>query len=240
VRDEALWRYELQGRSPQSCEHREIRVIETSAGEPVGSLAHGPRLWGSQLGVGLFELKSGVSWLAVAPSVLRYVQATGEAYAERDKKKPFDSYGFWLGAEHPAYQVIPDRLPVERKPYAWYVRVPDLPGFLRHIAPALERRLAGSIFAGHTGEVKIHLYRRGMRLAFAEGKLTGVDPWFATHADGGSAGFPDLTFLQMVFGHRTREELGYAFADCWVENDGMQALLNTLFPKRPSSVWPVS
>jgi len=33
-------------------------------------------------------------------------------------------------------------LPDERKPYAWYIRVPDLPAFIRRIKPVLEKRLA--------------------------------------------------------------------------------------------------
>ena len=36
----------------------------------------------------------------------------------------------------------------EEPPYAWYVRVPDMPAFLRHIAPVLEARLGGIDHAG--------------------------------------------------------------------------------------------
>ena len=53
---------------------------------------------------------------------------------------------------------------------------------------------------------------------------------------GGAAAFPDLTFLQLLFGYRSFEELQYAFADC----DEAQALLTALFPKQASGVWPVA
>ena len=41
-----------------------------------------------------------------------------------------------MGESHPVYETVPDRLPRFRKPYAWYIRVPDLLSFVRHIAPA--------------------------------------------------------------------------------------------------------
>ena len=47
-----------------------------------------------------------------------------------------------LGAEHPVYEALGNRLPTIRDPYAWYLRVPDLSGFLNHIRPVLEKRLA--------------------------------------------------------------------------------------------------
>jgi hypothetical protein len=138
------------------------------------------------------------------------------------------------------YQVIPERLPATRKPYAWYVRVADLPDFLRHIAPVLEQRLAKSFLVGHTGDLKLNFYRSGLRLVFAHGKLTAVEPWASTREDWGSAGFPDHTFLQLLFGYRTMEELNYAFADCWTGSDEARVLLNTLFPKQASHVWAIA
>ena len=36
----------------------------------------------------------------------------------------------------------PINLPRIRKPYAWYLRVPDIAGFLDTITPVLEQRLA--------------------------------------------------------------------------------------------------
>ncbi len=240
VRDETMWRYELCGRSQDNCERRELRIVETTTGEPVGFLAHEPRLERAILRITSYELKPGISWLAVTPTILRYLQVTGETYAAQDQKGEFESFAFWLGPEHPVYQAIPDRLPVTRKPYAWYVRVADLPDFLRHITPVLEQRLARSAFVGHTGELKLSFYRSGLRLVFTDGKLTSIEPWTFTGGDWGSAAFPDLTFLQLLFGYRTVEELNYAFADCWASNDETRVLLNALFPKQPSSVWPVA
>lgn len=133
-----------------------------------------------------------------------------------------------------------DRLPHARPPYAWYVRVPDLPGFIRHVAPVLEQRLGDSPLVGHTGSIRISFYRDGLLLDFQEGRLKTVEPWQPTAEEGGDAAFPELTFLQLLFGYRSFEELRYAFADCWPANDRARVLLEVLFPRRPSDVWPVS
>jgi GNAT superfamily N-acetyltransferase len=244
ARDETLWRYELNGRTRASEDRLEIRVVDTAEGEPVGLLIYLPKLWGKGLTIQAYELKPGISWPAVTPSVLRYGVATGEEYAavesrETAKEKTCEGCALGLGTEHPAYTAVDDWLPRTNKPYAWYVRVPDLPGFLRHITPVLERRLAGSPLVGYTAELKIDFYRDGLRLAFEDGRLTAVEPWRSTPADKSSAGFPDLTFLQLLFGYRTFEELDYAFADCWAKNAEVRALLNVLFPKLPSWAWGI-
>jgi GNAT superfamily N-acetyltransferase len=239
VRDEALWRYELSGKSDMNVNRRDLCMIETADGEPVGFVNRTPRLFQGRVGVGVYELKSGVSWLDVTPSLMRHLWSEGEAWARADPDQNIETFGFWLGAEHPALALFKRRLPQTIKPYAWYVRVADLPGFLRHVGPALEQRMAASPLSGHTGELKLSFYRDGLRLRFEAGHLTEVGPWQPTREEGGEAGFPGLTFLHLVFGYRTMQELEEAFPDCWTANDGAKVLLDILFPKRPSDVWPV-
>jgi hypothetical protein len=163
--------------------------------------------------------------------------ARGEEYARRDEKQALASFAFLLGTEHPVYEAMRAQLPEPARPYAWYLRLPDLVDFLRLIAPVLERRLASSVLVGHTGEIKVSRYRDGFRLQFKHGKLVSVGAWQPLSMEEGSAAFPDLTFLQLLFGYRSLEELRYAFADCWTLNDEARALLEVLFPKQPSSVW---
>jgi hypothetical protein len=219
----------------------ELRMIEDPSGEPVGFLGHPGYLWGTMQAAQLYEVKPGLSWAAVTPTVIRYLEKTGCSYAEEKQKGLFEGFAFWLGEDHPVYHVIPDRLPRVRRPYAWYVRVPDLPGFLRHIRASLEQRLASSPMIGHSGELKITFYRSGLRLVFEGGSLARVEPWKPEPVWGsGDAAFPDLTFLQLLFGYRSLEELKYAFADCWTKNDEVSVLLDILFPRRPSNLWGVS
>jgi hypothetical protein len=235
VREEALWRYDIEGRSEKSYLRGELRVIETTEGEPVGALAHSRKVWSKNLGVRLYELKHGVPYLAVTPAVMRYMDATGEEYAKRDGDE-FTGIVFGMGQEHPVYDTITERLPRVRAPYAWYIRVPDLPAFLNHIVPALEKRLAESPQAGYTGELKVNLYRQGLRFNFQDGRIT-VEGWKPGRVEEGDAAFPDLTFLQLLFGYRSLEELRHAFPDCSANNDEARALLPVLFPKKASFVW---
>ena len=49
----------------------------------------------------------------------------------------------------------------------------------------------------------------------------------------------ELTFLQLLFGYHSFEELTYAFADCWTRKLEIKGLISTLFPKKSSNVWPL-
>ena len=241
VRDENLWRYELSGRSRENPNCNELRLIQTPSGEPIGFFAHPSYAWGAMMAATWYEVKAGVSWAEVTPGVIRYLQSVHPNALSERKKEEFDAFGFWLGEEHPVYKIMLDRLPRVRKPYAWYLRVPDLAGFIRYIAPVLESRLEASSLAGHSGEHRLTFYRDGLRLVFEKGRLTQVENWQPQPDWGsGEAAFPGLTFLQLLFGYRSLEELRYAFVDCWVEGDTTHALLEILFPRQPSDLWPIS
>jgi hypothetical protein len=242
VRDESLWRYELFGKSPQNVNRAIFQVIETPDGEPIGYLAHSPNTWGPSLVATQFEIKPGVSWSQATPSVIRYLHTAGLALKiQEGKQADHDGFGFWLGREHPVYEVLHESLPRVRKPYAWYLRVPDLPDFIRHISPALENRLAESPYQGYTGEIKITFYRSGLWMGIEKGRLVKVGHYSPSpYGHSGDAAFPGLTFLQLLFGYRNMEELTYAFPDCWYETEEVFGLLNALFPKRPCNLWPIS
>jgi hypothetical protein len=239
VRTPEIFRYELDGQSEHNADRYEMQMIETPSGELVGYFQHHPWLGATGLTVFWYELKPAVSWLAVTPSVVRYLWTKGQEYAKRDGKTRA-SFGFMLGAQHPVYETLGNNLPNQHKPYAWYLRVPDLPGFLNHIQPALERRLAESIAAGHSREIKISFYRDGLRMVIEKGRLTTIETWKPTAEEEGAIAFPGLTFLQLLFGYRSYEELHQSFADCWCNSEEVRALVNILFPKKLSDVFPVS
>lgn len=230
-----VWRYELDGRSEKHVNRLEHRIIEDSNGEPVGFLLHPHFLVMDGAFAFAYELKAGVSWLAVTPSVARYLWETGQAYAKRDER-PSNSFGFLVGTQHPAYEVLGSKLPSNDRPYAWYLRVPDLPGFIRHIAPALEERLAGSIAVGHTGKIRINRYSTMLELSFERGILTGVDEESRNPSDYGDLGLPDLTILQLIFGRSSFGELRAAFPDAYYDNEEARILIDIVFPKKNSNV----
>lgn len=72
-------------------------------------------------------------------------------------------------------RAIFDLVNPSRRPYAWYVRVPDLAAFVTRIAPALERRLDRSDFAGQSFALGISLYRGLLTISFKDGRFVSVE-----------------------------------------------------------------
>lgn len=234
VRNERLWHFELFGHWPGHCNKLEWRIIQAAGGEPVGLTGFVGYPWGAnRVGVLYLEMLPGWSYVEAAAGILRGLKAEGEAVCAA-KGKTLENFYIGLGEAHPFYEANHDRLAVVRPEYAWYIRVPDLLGFLQRITPALEARLADSYAAAHTGELKVSFYRSGLRFSFQRGKLSFA-PWLAEpHDDEGDAGFPGLTFLQLVFGYRDLAQLRAAFPDVWAGSDEAYGLLNALFPRQRS------
>jgi hypothetical protein len=219
-------------------------AVMDGAGEICGYIAVGPRRRGSMLHVSDVELAEHVNWHAARPSLLRALAELAHQTPARPRHEgespPPSEMSFALGRAHPFYDVLGEKLaPYARPPYAWYVRVPDVPGFVRHIAPVLEARLAQSPLVGYTGELKIDFYRSGLRLAFEDGKLAAAEPWrVPAYSEEAKAGFPPLLFLKLLFSYKSLAELRSGFPDAWAEDEAI-LLLDTLFPKQPSWVQEV-
>jgi predicted N-acetyltransferase YhbS len=253
-RDAAQWRYEMTGHRAGSATAHVFGVIEdASTARPLGAFVHAPKLWSAgTLGLTMLEVVPGVSWRAVVLTALDHLRAAGEALAVRDGK-PFGGVSFWfLGREHPAYDAIRVRYDAADTWYAVYTRVPDVAAFLRAAAPVLERRLAASRLAGHTGDLKLSTYRDGARLVLEDGRVKTVERWQPSFTLVGQengiattdprrpdAQFPDLTILQLLFGLRSLDDLTAWYPDCVVRTPATRALVNALFPRQPSFVWPI-
>lgn len=232
-------RWTLDGQNPASGEGLATYMIErVEDGQVVGYVRTSRIRWRPDtLGVGALMTEPNIPITAVMPSVLRGLAALAPSVPIGNPQRTGepDRLGLWLDKHHPAYDAIGPEVAVrEEPPYAWYVRVPDLARFMRHIAPALERRLSGSALSGYTGELTLDFYRDGLRLAFERGKLSAAEQWRRPlWGDDVSGGFPPLVFLQLLFGRRSLADLRYAYPDVWA-NDEPAMLLNTLFPQQPS------
>ncbi|PYM14045.1 MAG: hypothetical protein DMD81_19180, partial [Candidatus Rokuibacteriota bacterium] len=125
-RDEALWRYEVEGHRATSALRQVWWIVERRDGQPVAVVSHMKRLDGRVLPVTTFEVAGGVPWRTVWDTAARELRAIGEGLADRDGKSTLRSFGFrWLGRQHPLYQVL--GFTGLRRPTAIYTRVPDLP-----------------------------------------------------------------------------------------------------------------
>lgn len=215
-----------------------LHMIVDDAGQTVGYAWLAARRWSDRLVVFALQLAAHVNWQAATPNLLRaFCEHGREAPVIEENTKPFREIKFVLGRAHPLYEVLgADAASRSEPPYAWYLRVPDVPAFIRHIAPVLEERLARSLLVGHTGELKIDFYNGGLRLQVDQGKLTAVEPWRApAYGDEAGAGCPPLVFLQLLFCYRSLADLRAFFPDVWA-NPEATLFINTLFPTQPSVV----
>ncbi|MCP5056004.1 MAG: GNAT family N-acetyltransferase [bacterium] len=229
-RDQAFWEFELDGRFAFSTQTRFLRIVETESGEPRAVFNHVPILLeNGHTWTPFLEVAAGTGWKSPLMAALHDLREIGGELAAAGKCEHAGA-GLVLGTDHPAFDVLGD-VGKQRRPYAWYIRVADLPGFLLHVAPALEARLAASPFEGHDGTLSLSFYRTGVRLRFEKGRLTAATPWRPSTEEVGDAAFPDLTFLHLLFGHRSLSELEYAFTDVQVKET---ALVDALFPKQAS------
>ena len=229
------WRRMLTAVSPDSADYRHLAIIETPDGEARGYLAYSFDFWGVQFPLSEFEVVENEPLREVVAALLRWLKPLAEGEIQLRGQSSCVLY-FKLGVQHPAFEAAPDLFHKVRKPYGWYVRVADMPRFLNHIAPVLEKRLAHSALSGYSGEINVSEYVRGFKIAIEQGRVRS-DVWQPD--DSAQARFPPQTFLQLLFGRRSFDELAEAYPDC-VANEKVEPVLRTLFPKRFSNVVPLT
>lgn len=236
-RPDWLWQALLTWYSPRSAEARLFQIIQTAEGRAVGYLTPDRDLEWGDYGVIELAVVEGQSLRAVMPSVMRALKPMAEAESAAQQRNVNALY-FKLGRDHPVYDAVPRLYQKTQPPYSWYLRVADVPGFIRRVAPALKARLARSTLAGYSGELKVSEYRSGFRLVMEQGKISAVEPWRPADDEEAHAAFPPLVFLQLLFGYRSLAELRAFYPDCWAQDEA-DVLLNALFPRAVSHVIPV-
>jgi hypothetical protein len=237
-RDVDLWQYELNGKSFDNVNRFNLITIVSKSGEPIGILGLPHFLWGSTMAAVIYELSPEFSWKMVTPSVLRYLWAVGQEM-RAFPSKVCDSVALALKSDHPAYEVAGQQLTEIKQPYAWYLRVPYPDKFLTRIASVLEKRLENTAFAGVSQELKLSFYTSGLTIRFDQGKIVAIEDKMEPDWEKADALFPNLTFLQILFGHRSCSELKYAYPDCGFK-PGIAPLLDCLFPKQTSNLMALS
>ncbi|MFN8493359.1 MAG: GNAT family N-acetyltransferase [Caldilineaceae bacterium] len=245
--DEAYWRHEITAWDDPAAHDKDVLTIGLGTrlymmvndqGQACGCTILAVRRGGPNFAVFHLQLDRAVNLQTAMPVLLRLLRTQAmQAPTIKADTAPLSEISFMFGRAHPVYDILGDALaPRVEPPYAWYLRVADAPGFLHHITPVLEERLAKSVLVGHTGELKIDFYRGGLRLEFAHGKLVVIEPWRApSYGNDAEAGCPPLVFLKLLFGYRSLAELRSFYPDVWA-NPEAALLLNTLFPAQPSTI----
>jgi Acetyltransferase (GNAT) domain len=235
------WEYEFTGRSKANTRRREWLILEDTEGERLGYVQYLPCL--PLLHLPLFrisqvELKAGVGYLNVMPSLLRGLWekalalfATGELPC-----KELQGLELALERDHPLYRAIPKNLVRDLKPSPWYIRIPDRVAFLRKIRPALENHLVGTVAEGYSGELKLNFFRSGIQLVFEHGRISAIENWQPGEVWQGDARLPDASFLQLVCGWHRFQEIAGNVAECWATHEA-SVLLDCLFPSFHGKAW---
>jgi hypothetical protein len=240
--DEAIWANEFEGYTEGSDGKSEWLLIENKDGDRLGYVNHAHIMWAATLNVNFVVLKPGVGYLNLLPHLLHGLYEIANNKLKKDSfkhpaKKVTGLY-FRLGRKHPLYEAVGQDLMVQGLPYAWYIRAPDIPGFLGHVQSALEGNLERSLAAGYSGELKLNFYRYGVHLSFDAGRITGITPWVLQDGNDGDAHLPDQSFLHLLCGRRTAVDLSRDIADCWMKREA-RVLLDCLFPSFQGQVWVV-
>ena len=231
VQTEAIWRYEIDGRDPDSFFHGHPLTIVNAAEERVGYIKLHPGHVHSSLRIWNYVVGEKASYLETFDDVMRAVQKFGEDWYQ-GKDQP--TRILFEAGLHPTINALLQRMQggtVRDRLYAWFIRVPDLPAFIRHIEPVLERRLENSGAHGYTGELRVNFYdMTGLTIRFAKGKI--VDVKVGTMAqERAQAAFPYDSFLNVLFGHRSINEINHVLPETYARRDA-GVLLDIMFPKK--------
>ena len=231
-RDATIWRHELTREGLENL--RNLYMIESAEGTVVG--------YTDLSGIGRLDIVReltvvpGASLREVCLFLARWLKSRLEINGGSSS-----SIYFRLGVDHPAYEALGPELGEAVHPYAWYMRVPDLPAFLLNIRPVLEDRLAKSVMAGYSGTLRMNFYQVQRTLRFDSGRLVEIGTYQPAHFFDTDVCFPEQSFLQLLFGYRSLEEIRHIRPDCLIERDAKDAaiLLRSLFPTRPSQIFPL-
>jgi hypothetical protein len=225
------WHYIVAGQRTGSLENHSYQIIVNSDGEGVGYIVLFPHRFNRQMQYCFaYVVGEQSSYVETFDDVIYGVkQWTLATFGE-----PPSMFHFSSGI-HESLEYLIGRIRggnVRRHSYKWYLRIPDLVAFLRHIQPVLERRLEGSGANRYTGEFKIGFYDlNGIALKFERGCITEITS--IKGKDGYDISFPWDLFLNVVFGDHSHEEINALLPEVWTGGKGA-VLLSALFPKKKS------
>jgi len=238
VRNIEMWRFELLGRSPVNVDRADFYIVLDKEGRRVGVVVTLPNEGKNSLLIRAIELEPGIDNFLAVRCIVNDLWKIMKTQAEVTGK-PLSGITFLFARSHKIYDLLGNSLQQPRDPYAWYLRVPDVIGFIDMIRPVLNQRLADSACSGFCGKLTLMHDHKGIEISFDKGVISSVTASSQPNWSEYDAVFPGLTFLQLLFGYRSKGELEWSFADFYT-SDKADILLPALFPVQPSRVWMVS
>ena len=220
-----FWSYYLQ--HPTST----VQIITNTDGQAVGYVVLRRYGKGKWINCDAWVMGDQTSVLATYDDVLRAMKSYTETTFPEDSPIYI---GFSAGQLPALTTLIRRTMPsyVSQRSYAWYLRVGDIVRFLNAIKPVLERRLVNSAAHRYTGSLEIHFYDlTGIRIKFKGGCIDTVEPYeIQKPADEFTcdAAFAYNTFLNLVFGHRSLDQIRTTLTETWA-NRKAEVLLDVLF-----------
>ncbi|MGB7338473.1 MAG: GNAT family N-acetyltransferase [Phototrophicaceae bacterium] len=236
IRDKTLWDYELNGRHPKSFWYSETYMIIDTDGQSVGYVTLNDNDYPDNIiGLNRWVIGENANHLQTFEDTLRAIRDIA-------KEKNDNNFAFYVNDNmHPALVKIMHRnfgMATQDRMYAWYLRVADHVAFIQWIAPVLERRLVHSAAHQYSGKLRVNFYQHDdLLITFEQGKITDV--CLTSEKGRPHLNFPFDTWLNVVFGANSESELHKILPDT-LSTAEASVLVDILFPKKKSSLFPVS
>jgi hypothetical protein len=235
------WEYELDGRNPVTYFYKHALIIVNKDNKDVGYIVLGLSERNSNGYCATYIVSKDTSYLETFEDILRGIKTYTEQHYKAKDMDSMPRIGFDVGMPETVDKLIDNTWPgkVTETPYAWYIRIGDVAGFIQEITPVLERHLENSGAHRYSGELKISFYdTTGITISFKDGKITKVVRG-EMHEFKADAAFPYHMFLNVLLGHRSALELRQALTEISI-NRKSRVLLDILFPKQRSWIMPIA
>lgn len=119
------------------------------------------------------------------------------------------------------------------RPYAWQVKIIDLPGYISKIKPVLEQRIENSEYMGLSRDITINFWKYAVKMKIEEGKIVSIERTFGEKDR--TIGLNPYAFMKLALGYKSRMELEKMYPDFRVQGD-LGGLIDVMFPKQSSYI----
>ena len=119
------------------------------------------------------------------------------------------------------------------RPYAWQVKIIDLPGYISKIKPVLEQRIENSEYMGLSRDITINFWKYAVKMKIEEGKIVSIERTFGEKDR--TIGLNPYAFMKLALGYKSRMELEKMYPDFRVQGN-LGGLIDVMFPKQSSYI----